>query len=160
MFGGPMILMTPIRTLNEGTEDWKALARAIDLCKRVRTNILTGKVLHLVEPFPQEQIGRSWDGWDAIGSYHEESDSAVIFVSRLGGTLGSRVIPLHALNPDTTYTITFEDHPAVSHTRTGHDLMTHGLDLTLPGPNHTTVIDPDGLLRASEVVFLTPASQG
>ena len=156
MFGGPMILMTPIRTLIEGSPDWNSLVRSIDLCKRIRKNILTGKVLHLIEPLPQEQLGHAWDGWDAIGSYHPESDSAVIFAFRLGGEIDTKTIPLHGLNPDTTYRVTFEDQPTLSYTRTGKDLIATGLDLTLPQPGLQPFHDPAGLLRASEVIFLNP----
>jgi hypothetical protein len=155
MFGGPMILMTDIMALEEGSEPWNALARAIDLCKRVRRRVAEGKVLHLLEPQPYERVGNGWDGWDAIGSYHEASDSAVVFTFRLGGDLDEKVIPLHGLRPETRYRVTFEDR-ADTFERTGAELMENGIDLTLPAPNTTRNIDDLGFVRASEVIFLEP----
>lgn len=155
IFGGPMILMTAIKTLEEGSEDWLALERAVALAKRVRRKILSGKVLHLLEPQPLEQVGRAWDGWDAIGSHHESSDSAVIFAFRLGGAVDTRTIPLHGLNPSSTYQITFADRPT-TYTTSGANLLTHGISLSLPAPGHPPTIDLNGMLRASEVIFLDP----
>ncbi|MDQ4098875.1 MAG: alpha-galactosidase, partial [Chloroflexota bacterium] len=157
MFGGPMILMTNIGTIEEGSADWTALTRSIDLFKRVRHNVLEGKVLHLLEPQPLEQVGRRWDGWDAIGSYHEASDTAAIFVFRLGGETSTRTIPLHGLQPDTTYRVTFEDGTETLHL-TGSQLMAEGLPVTLPRPGQPPIIDANGMVRGSDVVFLEPAA--
>jgi alpha-galactosidase len=153
LFGGPMILMTDILAFDEGSSEWDALARAIDLYKRIRRKVAEGKVLHLLEPQPFERVGHGWDGWDAIGSWHEATDSAVVLAFRLGGDQDERTIPLHGLNPGTTYKITFEDRPDEL-TRTGADLHQHSLDLTLPGPGQPRVVDDLGLVRASEVIYL------
>lgn len=157
MFGGPMILMTNIGTMQEASRDWDALTRSIDLCKRVRGRILAGKVLHLLEPQPLEQVGRRWDGWDAIGSYHEASDTAVIFVFRLGGDADTRTIPLHGLNPETRYRVTFEDGPETL-VQSGSDLMAEGLTVTLPRPGQPPIIDANDMVRGSEVIFLAPVA--
>ena len=103
-----------------------------------------------------EQVGRRWDGWDAIGSYHEPSDSAVLFVFRLGDETATRSIPLHALRPDTRYQVSFEDR-AETFVARGAQLMADGLTLTLPPAGQPPTIDPNGMARASEVVFLIPA---
>lgn len=150
LFGGPMILMTNIMGMEPGSEDWIALDRNIKLFKRIRKQVLDGKVLHLLEPQPLEQVGRRWDGWDAIGSYHEATDSAVILAFRLGSEIDERIIPLHGLNPNSTYRITYEDRPDTA-TATGAELMANGLLLLLP----EEYTDSNGMKRASEVMFLT-----
>jgi hypothetical protein len=153
VFGGPMILMTDILSLEEGGSDWNALVRTIELFKRVRRHVANGKVLHLLEPQPVERVGDGWDGWDAIGSYHEATDSAVIFAFRLGGDLDSRCIPLHGLRPESTYAVSYQDRADRS-SATGAELMADGIELTLPGPGLPRVIDGLGFVRASEVIYL------
>ena len=157
LFGGPMILMTDIMALAEGSPEWASLDRQIRLFKRIRRRVAEGKVLHLLEPQPLEQVGRGWDGWDAIGSYHEATDTAVVLAFRLGGDLDERTIPLHGLRPETRYRVAFEDRPDVL-TRTGAELMAEGVLLTLPHPDQPRRIDPNGMVRASEVLFLEPAT--
>ena len=151
-----MILMTAIKTVVEGSEDWNALARGIALFKRIRGQILNGKVLHLLEPKPLEQTGRGWDGWDAIGTYDMDSDTVIVFAFRLGGELDSKSIPLHGLRPETNYRISFEDNPA-TYKATGTDLMANGIVLTLPAPDSPQVVDPNGMIRASDIIYLSPA---
>jgi alpha-galactosidase len=153
MFGGPMILMTDIMSIEEGSEEWNALARAIDLFKRIRHRVADGKVLHLLEPQPYERVGDGWDGWDAIGSYHEASDSAVILVFRLGGDRGERIIPVHGLNPTSQYEVRFEDRDDRD-IRGGEELMANGIPLTLPRPGEHRNIDDLGFVRATEVIHL------
>ncbi len=157
IFGGPMILMTDIMALEEGGGDWNALARTIDLVKRIRRRVIEGKVLHLLEPQPVERVGDGWDGWDAIGSYHEQSDTAVILAFRLGGDLDERTIPLHGLNPDSRYRVSFEDRPD-TYERVGRELMETGISLSLPGPGQSRIVDGIGLVRASEVIHLEAVS--
>jgi len=157
IFGGPMILMTDIMALEEGSDDWNALVRTIGLVKRIRRRVVEGKVLHLLEPQPVEQVGDGWDGWDAIGSYHEQSDTAVILAFRLGGELDERVIPLHGLNPASRYRVTFEDRPDRVE-RSGQDLMESGISLALPGPGLPRIVDGLGFVRASEVIHLEAMS--
>lgn len=153
IFGGPMILMTDIMALEEDSDDWNALVRAIDLVKRIRRRVVEGKVLHLLEPQPYERVGDGWDGWDAIGSYHAESDSAVILAFRLGGNLDARTIPVHGLDPETQYRISFEDRTETFE-RSGAELMAEGIHLSLPGPDQTANVDELGFVRASEVIHL------
>ena len=155
LFGGPMILMTDIMALEEGTPEWDSLAQHIAIFKRIRHRVLEGKVLHLLEPQPLERVGHGWDGWDAIGSYHEPTDTAVIFAFRLGGDLDQRIIPLHGLRPETRYRLSCEDRREAC-TRTGADLMADGLELTLPHPNQPRRVDRNGMVRASEIVYLEP----
>lgn len=157
IFGGPMILMTDIMSLEEGSDDWNALVRTIDLYKRIRQRVIEGKVLHLLEPQPYERVGDGWDGWDAIGSYHPASDSAVILAFRLGGELDEHIIPVHGLNPTSRYRVGFEDRPDTVE-RSGADLMADGIELSLPGPGQTRNIDELGFVRASEVIHLEAIS--
>jgi hypothetical protein len=157
IFGGPMILMTDIMAPEEGDSDWTALVRTIDLFKRIRRRVAEGKVLHLLEPQPYERVRDGWDGWDAIGSYHPETDSAVILAFCLGGDLDSRVIPVHGLDPVSRYRITFEDRPDAAE-RTGADIMERGIELSLPGPGQQRIVDGLGLVRASEVIHLEAVS--
>jgi hypothetical protein len=149
--------MTDLMALQEGTAEWDSLSRNIALFKRIRKRVLEGKVLHLLEPQPLERVGQGWDGWDAIGSYHEGSDSAVIFAFRLGGDRDERVIPLHGLRQETRYRVSFEDR-SDSVTRSGRELMAEGIVLTLPHPDQPRRVDGNGMVRASEVVFLEPLS--
>jgi alpha-galactosidase len=151
MFGGPMILMTDILSIEEGSEDWSALVRAIGLFKRIRKQVVEGKVLHLLEPQPYERVDDGWDGWDAIGSYHEPTDSAVILVFRLGGNLEGRSIPIHGLNAASQYQVTFEDRRD-TFVRSGAELMVNGMYLKLPVPEGPAVVDDLGFVRASEVI--------
>jgi hypothetical protein len=153
IFGGPMILMTDIMSLEEGGSDWAALVRTIDLFKRVRRRVAEGKVLHPLEPQPVERVGDGWDWWEAIGSYHEATDSAVIFAFRLGGDIDSRRIPLHGLRQDSTYHVSFEDR-ADRYSATGAELMAIGLELSLPGSGLPRIVDGLGFVRASEVIHL------
>jgi hypothetical protein len=157
LFGGPMILMTDIRKATEGSPEWEALSRAIEVYKRIRRRVIDGKVLHLLEPQPLERVGRGWDGWDAIGSYHEQTDTAVILTFRLGGDTDTKTIPLHGLRPDTRYSVSFEDRSDVLE-RTGADLMSNGLQLTLPHLDRERVVDENGMVRGSEIVHLSPIS--
>ncbi len=159
LFGGPMILMTHIHLLQEGSSEWRSLLRQISLYKRIRRRVARGKVLHLLEPQPLERVGHGWDGWDAIGSYDELTDSAVIFVFRLGGSTASRVIPVHGLKEDTIYKVSYED-ACESYHASGRDLMAKGLELELPRSGQEPVIDLNGMVRASEVVYLEPAERG
>jgi alpha-galactosidase len=159
MFGGPLILMTSIKTLKEGSQDWAALTRGIDLFKRVRHRILTGKVLHLLEPQPMEQIGRGWDGWDAIGSYDPARDRAIVFAFRLGGTVDRRSIPFHGLREGSTYRVSNEDDSRVFSV-TGKELMEQGLDWELPGNSDPRLPDPNGMVRGSAVIYLDAVSEG
>ncbi len=156
IFGGPMILMTDIMALQPGGDDWNALVRTIDLFKRIRRRVIEGKVLHLLEPQPVERVGNGWDGWDAIGSYHEATDTAVILAFRIGGHLDERVIPVHGIDAATDYVITYEDRDD-RQVRRGADIMANGIPLSLPGPVQPRVVDGLGFVRASEVIHLTPA---
>jgi hypothetical protein len=153
IFGGPMILMTDIMALDEGLDEWNALVRTIDLFKRIRRRVAEGKVLHLLEPQPVERVGDGWDGWDAIGSYHQQTDSAIILAFRLGGDLDTRVIPVHGLDPASRYRITYEDRSDRDE-RSGADIMARGIELSLPGPGLPRIVDGLGFVRASEVIFL------
>jgi hypothetical protein len=51
--------------------------------------------------------------------------------------------------------VSFEDRPD-TFTASGAALMAEGIFLTLPHPDHPRRIDPNGMVRASEVMFLTP----
>lgn len=162
LFGGPMILMTNIMALEEGSAEWASLSRQIALFKRIRRKVADGKVLHLLEPQPLERVGNppgaGWDGWDAIGSYHEPTDSAVILAFRLGGEVDERVIPLHGLREETSYRVRFEDRPD-AFARTGAELMEEGIRLDLPRAGEPPRVDPNGMVRASEVIFLEPTEE-
>ena len=155
ILGGPMILMTDLMALEEGTAEWDSLAKHIAIFKRIRKPVLDSKILHLLEPQPLQRVGHGWDGWDAIGAYHEPTDTAVIFAFVLGGDHDQRTLPLHGLRPETRYRLSFEDRPE-TFARTGADLMANGLDLTLPHPNQPRRVDHNGMVRASEIVYLEP----
>jgi hypothetical protein len=151
LFGGPLILMTPLHTLAEADPEWEVVARTIALYKQIRHRVLRGKVLHLLEPQVSERVGDGWDGWDAIGSYDETTDSAVVFAFRLGDVAPRRTIPLHGLRPDTTYRVRLLD-AGQSFTRLGSDLMRDGL--TIETVTQPTAGRPGDLPRGSEVILL------
>jgi alpha-galactosidase len=161
LFGGPLILMTPIHALATDSAEFEVLARNIALYKEIRHRVVRGKVLHLLEPQVSDRVGDGWDGWDAIGSYDAETDSAVVFAFRLGDVATRRNVPLHGLAPDTTYDVRLVDRKH-SFQRTGRELTRDGLDLDLA--DRTQPGDPNArrpamrLPRSSEVVLLTPAT--
>jgi Melibiase len=155
VFGGPMILMTQVMTMEPGSAEWLALERAIALAKSIRARVLRGKVLHLLEPMAREQIGRGWDGWDAIGSYDEATDTAIVLAFRVGGSIDDHTIPIHGLRPQSTYRVTFADRPQEL-VAIGDVLMRDGIRLQLPLPGAPPDVDGTGTLRASEVISIDP----
>lgn len=156
LFGGPLILMTPIHELAPDSTEWQVLERNIALYKEIRHRMVRGKVLHLLEPRAAERVGDCWDGWDAIGSYDELTDTAVVLVFRLGDVAAERVVPLHGLRPETSYRVHRVDADT-SFAARGSELMRDGLRLDLPSSGQTAARDAAGRTRASEVVLLEPA---
>ena len=159
LFGGPLILMTPIHELAPDSPEWIALERNIVLYKEIRHRVVRGKVLHLLEPQAAGRVGDGWDGWDAIGSYDEVTDTAVVFVFRLGDVTAERTVPLHGLRPDTEYLVRLVDG-GTSYPRTGADLLRDGIGLELPAEGRPPAVDAAGRTRASEVVLIEPARHG
>lgn len=148
MFGGPLILMTPVHKLDENSDEWRVLTRNIQLYKEIRHRVERGKILHLIEPQVPERVGDGWDGWDAIGSYDEQTDTAVLFVFRMAEAEPSRVVPLHGLRPDTTYRVESVDRNKTV-VRSGAELSRDGLRVELRGPG-----------KVSEVIRLEPVDAG
>lgn len=153
-FGGPLVLMNRLLEIEPGSPAWERLARNLALYQRLRAHLRDGKVLHLLEPRLEAEIGRGWDGWDAIGSYHPRRDQAVVFVFRAGGPLRERTIPLRGLRPEGRYRVRFQDR-AESFVRGGAELLAEGIRLALEAPGEGTA--GEGAPPASEIIYFEPA---
>ncbi len=157
IFGGPMILMTDIMALEEGSGRLERAgagdrSREADPATRDRgqgaapARAATGRA-------GRRRLG--WLGRDRLVS--SASDTAVILAFRLGGDLDERVIPVHGLNPASSYRITFEDRPD-QFERSGAEIMEAAIELALPGNGQPRIVDGLGFVRASEVIHLDPIS--
>ncbi|MGH9660595.1 MAG: GH36 C-terminal domain-containing protein, partial [Bryobacteraceae bacterium] len=133
MFGGPWIFMNRLASMRP--QDVELAASEIKLYKSLRERIRDGKVFHLTAR-PAEN--RS----DAIESYHEATDTAVIFVFRANTLAIPRLRP-RGLRPDQVYRVRFQDSTRVF-TMTGAQLETNGFVPTLPGR------------WSSEIVYIEP----
>ncbi|MBI4556481.1 MAG: alpha-galactosidase [Candidatus Hydrogenedentes bacterium] len=149
MFGGPWILMTPIHTLEPGSSDWNELVEDIRLYKQYRSRIRDGKVLHLVEP--NEPADPTWDGWDAIGTYHPGEDAAIVFAFRTQGKVPTHTIPMKCLHPRQKYVVHLVDTDQ-RYTATGREIMRKGLTLELDAYAE----NPHA--HCSEIILIEPAA--
>jgi len=134
MFGGPWILMN--RLPNMSNRDLDFAASEIRLYKTLREKIREGKVFHLTAPPAERRM-------DAIESYHEASDSAVVFVFRAGSAVAAQRLPVRGLNADRTYTVRFQN--------SGRLLLVSGAELSANG---VLVSVPE--LYGAEIVHVEP----
>jgi alpha-galactosidase len=135
MFGGPWILMNRLAQMRE--TDLQFLASEIGLYKALRTTIRDGKVQHY-SPRPNGVIV------DAIGSYNEEKDTAIVFVYAPDTRLSSYLLRPRDLRPEGSYRVRFQENPATA-VRSGQDLMQRGIRVDIP---HNWF---------GEIVFIEPA---
>jgi alpha-galactosidase len=130
MFGGPWILMQ--RIVEWGQADVDTAAREVALYKSLRLQIRDGKVYHLT-PRPDGVHN------EVLQSHHSGLDGSVIFVFRPErGSETSTVMPRGLVN-DHQYEVSLEEAGA-SFITSGRDLMTRGLEVSLPHPSFAEVI--------------------
>lgn len=104
------------------------LRRHIRFYKQIQPWVMGSAATLLTEPKPVHD--RS--GW-SVFQYHAEDGVHLVFAFRLQDAAARRLIPLVDLDPETDYHI--ELHPeGVARSVSGQDLMSRGLDLTLPKP--------------------------
>jgi hypothetical protein len=124
MFGGPWIFMNRLATMRP--IDLAFAASEINVYKSIRQRVSEGRVFHLT--------GRpSETSFDVIESYHDATDTAVVFAYRAESPVAQRPVRLRGLRPDGLYTVRFlEDsrRPLL----TGRILMERGLNIRLPEP--------------------------
>lgn len=148
LFGGPWMLTVPPTDLKPGSPRWTRLAEDIALFKRLRELFRSGQVLHLLAP--GELRSKTWDGWDAIGSYSADDDQAVVLVYHTRGEHAKRPIPMKGLAPQNTYVVKYHDSGHI-YKALGRDILRHGLPVELdsyefaPGGACTEVIMIQGL---------------
>ncbi|MCG3197556.1 MAG: hypothetical protein GHCLOJNM_02042 [bacterium] len=147
LFGGPWILMFPIHELRPGSREWNELLEDIALYKQTRKRIREGKALHLLPP--SDPKDPSWDGWDAIGSYHPGEDSAVAFAYRTGGPHKTRTIPMKGLIPEHRYRVRLLDG-GETREATGREILERGIRLSLEEYRRGETS------RSSEVILIEP----
>ncbi len=122
MFGGPWILMNRLAQMRE--VDLQFLTSEIALYKNLRGTIRDGKVHHY-SPRPNGAIV------DAIGSYNEETDTAIVFVYAPEVDLPSFTFRPRDLRPDGSYRVRFQENQATA-VRSGQDLMQSGVRVDIP----------------------------
>ena len=134
MFGGPWIFMN--RLVEMRAEDLDLAAAEIKLYKSIRARIRDGRVYHL-SARPAEYRT------DALQSYHEASDSSIIFVMRPQSPASYWLLRPRGLNPQRSYQVRFQESPRRL-TMTGAQLLSDGLRVDLPH------------MWSSEIVYVEP----
>lgn len=138
MFGGPWILMNRLAQMRES--DLQFLASEIALFKTFRELIRDGKV-HRYTPRPNGRIV------DAIGSYHPERDTAVVFVYAPETRFTSFTFRPRDLRPDGVYRVRFQENPNTA-VRSGNDLLQRGIRVDIPRQ------------WFAEIVYIEPVAPG
>jgi len=134
MFGGPWIFMNKLAEMSD--EDLELAAREISAFKRMRTNVVNGKVFHLTAAPGQ---GR----FDAVQSVDPRDGSSVVVVTRDKASSSRFVLRLRGLTPARNYRVTFADS-TVSTTITGRELMA-GLPVEFDALQDSEIIYLEGL---------------
>ncbi len=137
LFGGPWIFMNRLAQMRE--EDLGLAASEIGLYKQIRGLIRDGKVFHLTSRPAENRV-------DALQSYNEAADCAILVALRAEVNGTSRVFRLRGLKRDQSYRVRFQDSRRVV-TATGTQLMNQGIRVELP------------TMWSSEVVFVEPMAQ-
>lgn len=102
---------------------------------RQRDILRGGDVYHIL-PMPD---GVNWDG---MQFYNNDIGKGSVFLFKNRDSGGSRkTIKLDGLNPESVYTLTFEDRPALNCVKTGKELMEAGVAVTgMDKPYDTEII--------------------
>jgi alpha-galactosidase len=122
MFGGPWIFMNRLPLMSGRDIDFAA--SEIRLYKTLRARIRDGKVFHLTGPPAERHI-------DAIESYDQATDSALVFVFRAGAAASGARVEIRGLNPGRMYRVRFQNSARVLQA-SGADLMSTGVQVGLP----------------------------
>jgi hypothetical protein len=140
---GMMGWLTIMTDTNAWSPEQHAEAKKeIDLYQKELRSLIRDASLYHVSPRPD---GVHWDGieyWDST------RQRGVVYAFR-GTVEGEKmhVYALEGLQPSGRYLLKFYDHSAPDRTVTGGELMTRGLNVTLPLPN------------SSELIFIEGAAQ-
>jgi alpha-galactosidase len=122
MFGGPWIFMNRLPLMRP--QDLAFAASELRTYKSIRKRVREGRVFHLTSP-PTET------SFDALQSYHEPTDTAIVFAYRGDSPLAFRTLRLRGLQPEKLYSVRFqEDARALQ--LTGEQLMQRGLTVRIP----------------------------
>jgi alpha-galactosidase len=122
MFGGPWIFMNRLPLMRP--QDLAFAASELRTYKSIRKRVREGRVFHLTSP-PTET------SFDALQSYHEPTDTAIVFAYRGDSPLAFRTLRLRGLQPEKLYSIRFQDD-ARAPQLTGEQLMQRGLTVRIP----------------------------
>jgi hypothetical protein len=76
---------------------------------------------------------------DALQSYHEATDTTMIFVMRPQATGNYRMVRPRGLKPQGSYSVRFQENWR-TYTLTGEQLMTAGVRVDLPGMWTTEIV--------------------
>lgn len=99
--------------------------------------LITGAVAHLLTP-PKPIADRA--GWAAFQLQDPHDTTSLLFTYRLDDWRSLQIFPLCALEPKATYLVRREDIPGQPEiTAAGQELMSRGLEISLPSPNRAAV---------------------
>jgi len=122
MFGGPWILMQRLTEWDEA--EIRTAAEEVALYKSLRLRIRDGKVFHLT-PRPDGRHN------EALQSYDNSTDSAVIFVYRPQSPEDSQTVMPRGLRANFQYRVRLQEAGTLQ-LATGGDLMNNGILVPLP----------------------------
>ena len=121
MFGGPWIFMNRLAMMR--MQDLSFAASELRIYKSIRKRVRESRVFHLTAP-PTET------SFDALQSYHEATDTAIVFAHRGDSSVADRAFRLRGLRPAARYRVHFQDDSREL-LRTGKELMQSGLTVRI-----------------------------
>ena len=122
-FGGNWALMNRLPELSK--DELGFLTQQVANYKNQRADISSGKVYHLAAP--------AANGIDAIESYNEGTDTAIVVITRAQSSSPSYILKPKGLDADTRYVVFFDFDPD-TYSMPGSQLMTTGVRVSLPTP--------------------------
>ncbi|MBM3747647.1 MAG: hypothetical protein FJW34_17820 [Acidobacteria bacterium] len=138
MFGGPWIFMNRLTEMRP--EDVELAIAEVKLYKQLRRRIREGRVYHLSARPADNRV-------DSLQSYHEATDTAIIFVTRPQATGNYRMVRPRGLQRERNYSVRFQESGR-TYTLTGEQLMTDGVRVDLPA------------MWTTEIVYIEPLQPG
>jgi len=137
MFGGPWIFMNRLPELRP--QDLALAAREIAIYKATRAAVRDGRVSHLTGRPAPGQV-------DAIQSYNESRDTALVIVTRESAPNNRYTLRLRNLVATRQYQVRFETATG-RYVMSGAQLMTTGVEVSLPER------------LSAEIVYVEPAGR-